>query len=350
MQFLGSTSSSSSSVGFCFSSVDCLTKGTIQYTQNQQIKQSINEYLNEKIKKIHFCEVIVYDHKIKEQHQYLMLELKKKYTSSYFNLCKKYQYSRYIKLELCCYQNPIEIKCEYQNHKPDNVKKTFNTKSNVNFSNIVEYFQKQYLKEKFNWLYNECSKFCYDFIQEFTLDTPIHKPLHQSKVVEIYFGESEIEQAKGFIKHGYIVIKTENDIYLKCEISGQGSSVKLNFEISNKPHYEFKARQINYCTLGEIIKISDENWKNKTYQTISNNCFDYCKFIMRKFTNNTENELKVDCYEKKSMIIGASVVANVTSLACIGGCMFGPCGFLVGGCLGILSSFAIKNVVQSQQK
>ncbi|KAL4445489.1 hypothetical protein ABPG74_004563 [Tetrahymena malaccensis] len=346
MLFFQSSSLASSSISLSFSLVDYLTQGKIQFEYNEQLEQLFHDCQNEKIKQIHFCEVIVYDHKIRQQHQYIMLELKKEYPS-------------YIKLEMCCHEKTKKIKMEQYNDKPGNVKYTYNTNSNLNLSDIIEYVQVKYMQQNYNFLYNEYSKFCYDIIQKFTPDTPNHKPLDQNKVIKIYFCESEIKMARGLLQHGFIIIKTEDDIILKCEIYGARNRVKLSFKVESiVPDYKFEATGIDNCTLGEIVKISDENWTNKTYQTISNNCFDYCKFFMRQFTSNTKNREQIEAYEKKNMGIGALVAAKGSVFAILGAelgaATVGSGGFLIGGILGfiggVLCCVAVNKVVKSIQK
>lgn len=96
----------------------------------------------------------------------------------------------------------------------------------------------------------------------------------------------------------------------------------------------------------DLIQFSKQTWIGKTYDILLNNCYDYCKSIMRQFTDslwNTElvvNQQQLSLEQGKAhlkgIIRGASkgLAAGFT----MGGGIGAVGGALIGGVTGFFSA------------
>ncbi|KAL4491299.1 hypothetical protein ABPG72_021685 [Tetrahymena utriculariae] len=323
----------SDSVPCSFSSVDQLTKGKIYF--GNKFNHNINVE-NLILKNLYYCKGENHDDTLKLKHSYLILEDKN---------------SKYYRLELLCNSsdNLKEIELTNQNSNFEYIySKTAH--ENVSFSQIIQYIQYEFQNTAFNPLINDCDKLNYDIIYKFFKGYPQHQVECGEKVIAIYFGISQIVASQNLQNHGFIVAETDS-YYWKFEIGGAQNNFKLNMKKIQTFNYQFKTTDIKEgCTLLKIIMRSESEWGNQTYQTVFNNCFDYCKFVMLQFTNDQENIDKINTFLKKTMVYDVLRGTRTGASALLGyeiGLVGGPIGMgvgaVAGGLFGLFSSFFFRS-------
>ncbi|KAL4491298.1 hypothetical protein ABPG72_021684 [Tetrahymena utriculariae] len=153
-----------------------------------------------------------------------------------------------------------------------------------------------------------------------SLNQPKHVVECDKKVLEIFFGTSEIKVAKGLIYHAYVIVETETSCW-KFEISGAKDRTKLNIQKINNFTQMLKARKKNEFTLKDIKE------------------------------NDKKNKEQVSNHEKGVLGLGALALASIFTSANLGykiGAVAGPIGMslgaIAGGVFELLISFSAKAI------